>query len=610
MAHRHSASLSDPMLGIYFGIFAACLAAGVLLLLIFEQLGVAEASLKTAMAVISVALFASIGLGAYTSRAREFFTAGRRVPAIYNGIAMSIVGPGGVGLVGMAGSLFLAGFDTLCVGVGIVAGLTVSVMLIAPFLRKFGAPTVPAFLGQRFESGAVRVLAASIAVVPLMLIAIAEIKIASMAAAWLAPLSPSLTSLVIVMILIVTVAPGGMRSLSWSTAAQAMVVLVAILLPAGIAAVMETNLPFGQLSHGPLLRAVGRVEAIQGVPVPVAGLMEIDLPDVGLQPITGRYATTFGTIGPLAFVLMALSVLAGIAGSPTLLARAATTPSVFDTRKSIGWAVAFVGILLMTFSSVAVFERDLLLNTLAGQPSAAVPSGLQRLVDLGLAAVENMPARMTATSILFDRDGMLVALPVLLGMPLAVVNLVAAGVLSAALAGAAANVTQLGIIIGEDVVKAPAGDRASDLQRLWVCRLAIAAVASLAGVGAVVAGGDPLLLLLHAFAFSGSTLFPVLALSIWWKRATTTGALAGLAAGFVTAVLVVLADLSSFGLPALLAPALAIPAAVGATMLLSHLTPAPPRHILELVRDMRVPGGETIHDREARQARQRGPRTR
>jgi cation/acetate symporter len=259
---------------------------------------------------------------------------------------------------------------------------------------------------------------------------------------------------------------------------------------------------------------------------------------------------------------------------------------------------------------VAVFERDLLLNTIAGQPSAAIPSGLQRLVDLGLAAVENKPARMTATSVLFDRDGMLLALPVLLGMPLAVVNLVAAGVLAAALAGAAASVTQLGIIIGEDVINAPAGERVSDLQRLWVCRLAIATAGALAGIGAVVAGGDPLLLLLHAFAISGSALFPVLALSIWWKRATTAGALGGLAAGFVTAALVVLADMSSLGLPALLAPAVAIPAAVAATLLLSHLTPAPGRHILEMVRDLRVPGGETIHDREARQARHRGPRTR
>lgn len=611
MPHRHGASLANPMVGIYFGIFAACLAAGVLLLLILEQLGVTDGALKTAMAVISLALFATIGAAGYTTRAREFLTAGRRVPAIYNGIAMAVVVPGGAGLAGMAGALFLAGFDTLCLGVGMVAGLTVSLMLIAPFLRKLGAPTVPSFLGQRFESGPVRLLAASIAVVPLMLLAIAEVKIAIMAAAWLVPLPPTLAASLIVLILVVTLAPGGVRSLSWSTAAQAMLVLVAVLLPAAIAAVMETNLPFGQLSHGPLLRAVGRAEAVQNVPVPVASLMTMDLPDPGLQPIAGRFATTFGTIGPLAFVLTALSVLAGVAGSPTLLARAVTTPSVFDARKSIGWAVALLGILLMTFSSLAVFERDLLLTTIVGQPSGALPNALQRLVELGLASVEPRPAQLTATSVHFDRDGMLLALPVLMGMPLAVVNLVAAGVLAAGLAGAAASVAQLGIIVGEDVVNGPTGWKSSDRQRLTVCRLAIVAAATLAGLGAVLAGGDPLLLVLHAFAISGSALFPVLALSIWWKRTTMAGAIGGLAVGFVTALLVVmLADLTSFGLAAPLAPAVALPAAIAATLILSHLTPPPGRHILELVRDLRVPGGETIHDREARQARQRGQRAR
>ena len=164
MPHRHGAQLANPMIGVYFGIFAACVAAGVVLLLILEQLGVTEASLKSAMAVMSVALTVTIGAGAYTNRTREFLTSGRRVPAVYNGLSLAIVAPGGAGLVGMAGALFIAGFDMLFLGVGIVAGLTVSVMLIAPYLRKFGAPTVPAYLGQRFESNALRLFAASVAV--------------------------------------------------------------------------------------------------------------------------------------------------------------------------------------------------------------------------------------------------------------------------------------------------------------------------------------------------------------------------------------------------------------------------------------------------------------
>jgi cation/acetate symporter len=610
MPHRQGAHLVNPMVGVYFGIFVACLAAGVVLLLILEQLGVTEASLKTAMAAISVSLFATIGAGAYANRARDYLLAGRRIPAFYNGISLAVASLGGAGLAGISGALFVAGFDMLFLGLGIVAGLTVSVMLLAPFLRKFGAPTIPSYLGQRFESGGLRLLAASIAVIPLLLLAIAEIKVGMIAAQFLVPIGAETSAALIAMVVVVTVAPGGARSLSWSTAAQAMVVLIAVMLPAAIAAVMETNLPFGQLSHGPLMRALGRVEAVQDVPIPVASSMALELPEEGLQPIVGRFATAFGSVGPVAFVLATLSILAGVAGAPTLLGRAVATPSVYDTRKSIGWAVALVGLLLLTFSSVAVFERDVLLTNLAGQPATAIPPGLQRLVDLGLAAVDGDEAKLTATSILFDRDGMLVALPVLMGMPLAVVNLVAAGVLAASLAGAAASLTQLGLIVGEDVVHGPAGPRASDIQRVATCRVAIVGATGLAGTGAAVVDGDPLALMLYAIALTGSAIFPVLALSIWWKRITSAGAISGLLAGSIAALVVLLADVNAMGLSRFLAPVVGLPAALIATLVVSQLTPVPGRHILEMVRDLRIPGGETIHDREQRQARQRGQRTR
>lgn len=610
MPHRQVTSHANAMLGVYFGIFAACLAAGVVLLLIFEQLGVTEISLKKAMVVISVVLFATIGAGAYTNRAREFLLSGRRVPAFYNGTALAVISLGAAGITGLAGSLFLAGFDMLCIGVGVVAGLTVSVMLVAPYLRKFGAPTIPSYLGQRFESGSLRLLAATVCVLPLMLLAIAEIKIGMMSLMWLLPVSPEAACTLIVLVLATTILPGGVRSLSWSGAAQSLAVLIAILLPAAIAAVMETNLPFGQFSHGPIIRAVGRLEAAQEVPVPVAGLLALELPGSGLQPIVGRFTTTFGSIGPLAYMLLTLSVIVGVVGSPAILSRAVTTPSVYDTRKSIGWAVALVGILLLTFSSVAIFERDVLVSRFVGHATAAPPAALQRLIDTGLAALDGRGARLSANSILFDRDGMLVALPVIMGMPLAVVNLVAAGVMAAALTGAATSLTQLGIMVGDDVAAGPESWTASDGKRLIASRLAIVGAIAVAGVGAVAANGDPFLLMLYAIAISGSTVFPVLVLSIWWKRLTVGGAIACLLTGLLTALAVLLADLAWLGMPALLAPVVALPAALIAAGIGSYLTPVPGRHILELVRDLRIPGGEAIYDREMRQARQRGQRPR
>jgi cation/acetate symporter len=77
------------------------------------------------------------------------------------------------------------------------------------------------------------------------------------------------------------------------------------------------------------------------------------------------------------------------------------------------------------------------------------------------------------------------------------------------------------------------------------------------------------------------------------------GAMAGMGSGFGVAVVTMLAG-SAIGLEGPLASLLGIPAGVLGTVLASFATPVPTRSVLELVREMRVPGGEVIYDREMR----------
>ncbi|MFV0294546.1 MAG: sodium:solute symporter family transporter, partial [Hyphomicrobiaceae bacterium] len=198
MRDRHNAALVNPMVGTYFGIFAASLAAIVMLLLIFDKLGVAESSLRILLGIGSMALFAAIGAGGYTGRTREYLNAARRIPAVYNGLTLTVAIFGGATITGLLGSMVLHGFDMLFVGLGVLAGLTTMLMLVAPFIRKFGMPTIPGYLGKRFESGPVRLTAASLAVIPLIIALIAEIKVAALAFAWLVPMSPAIAATIIV----------------------------------------------------------------------------------------------------------------------------------------------------------------------------------------------------------------------------------------------------------------------------------------------------------------------------------------------------------------------------------------------------------------------------
>ena len=597
---------SHPLLGIYFGIFVASLMAVVLLLLIFEQLGVAEGRLRFALTAGSIALYALIGAAAFTSEPGKYVLASRRIPSLLAGLALAVAAIGGTGLVAVTGALFLAGFDALCVPMGVIAGLVAMAVLIAPYFRKMGAPTVPGFLGMRFDSRMVRLAAASVAAPSLLLLIVAELKIAQLAVSWLVDWPPGPTAALLGLTLAITLVPGGVRSLAWSSAAQSMAALLAVLIPATIVAVMMTNLPLGQMSHGPVLRALGRTELAQNLPASIATAMTFELPRQALQPIAGRFATPFGSVGAPAFVLALLSIMAGIAASPAHLGRAAVTSSVFETRKAIGWSVLIAGVLVMTLSANAVFFRDALMNQLAGAAPNSLPAGFRALVDLGFAAIDPKATKLTATSFAFRRDSTLLGLPILMGFPQALVLLAAAGVLAAALSAAAASLTQLAVIIGEDVVIGLPGETPAPQQRILAARLATVVLAGLASWCASIATRDPLDLVLWSLVLSGSTLFPVLLLSIWWKRINAWGALAGMAVGFAVALVGLVAgvyDLTLF--PEELASVFAIPFGLTAAVATSLLTPAPVRHILEMVRDVRVPGGETLHDRELRLQRQK-----
>ena len=185
MAFTSRTRLVNPRLGTYFGIFAAAFAAVVLMAMMFEQLGATDALVRLIVFAGPIALYASIGLLSATRETQDYFACGRRVPAFFNGLALGIAALGGAGFLALTGAFFLIGFDALCLSIGWYAGLVFATLLFVPFLRKVGAYTVPTFLGRRFDSRTVRVVAAAVLSVPILLLLAAEARFAAYAAAWL-----------------------------------------------------------------------------------------------------------------------------------------------------------------------------------------------------------------------------------------------------------------------------------------------------------------------------------------------------------------------------------------------------------------------------------------
>ncbi len=591
----------NPRLGTYFGIFASAFAALVLVLLILEQLGVSDSLLRTLMLVGPLVLYAAIGLSASSREQIDFFASGRRVPAVVNGIVLAICTIGATGIVAGTGLFFLNGFDAWALVIGLTGGLVVMAVLIAPFLRKFGAFTVPSYLGRRLESRMVRLGAAAMVTVSMLLVIAAEIRMGVFAAAWLSGQTETMVALVLVVLMTAAIIGGGMRSASWSNTSQSIAATMALAVPAGMVATAVTNLPFAPLSHGPVLRTLGRLEQQQGLPIPDLPPLAFDLAGMAAEPIIHRIGTPFGSIGSTSFLIASLTIMAGIAAAPWLLPRVGTTPSIYETRKSLGWGVFIVGMILLTVSSIAVFMREIVMEQLVGHSIDQLPEWFRGLVAAGFAEVQGQVPRLPLGSFSFKRDAVLFALPVAWNYPAVLVYLSLTGAVAAAVAAASMAALSLGTILAEDVVNGLKWEPAPNRLRLIIARLCIVVAALIGTWLALIAPADPLNLLLWAIALSASTLFPVIVLSIWWKRLSGLGAMAGMSAGFVVTVLAIVAGEASWlGVHSTLAAAFGIPVAFVAAFVGSFLGPAPSRQSLELVRDMRVPGGETVHDREMR----------
>ncbi|MFM7083896.1 MAG: cation acetate symporter [Hyphomicrobium sp.] len=591
----------NPRLGAYYSIFLSAFIAVGVLGLILEQLGVDAGLLGLGILFVPIFFYIVIGISTYTNDVLDFFTAGRRIPSFFNGLALAITAFGATGLVTFTGLLFLIGFDALFYGIGVLSGFVMMAVLLAPFLRKFGAFTIPSYLGRRFDSKNLRYLSAFLIFIPILLVLCAEIQLATTAAQKLSNWSKGQVLFLLLVIFFATLLPGGMRSLTWTSIAQGLAVLVAAIVPAAIVSVLLTNLPLSQLTHGPILRAIGRNEAIQGLPIILPPLLAFDIPGPELQPILKRFASPFGAVGSLSYVLGTLSVVAGIASAPWLLPRLATTPSVFEARKTLGWATFIFGILILTSSSIAVFFRDYIMDLISIKGASVIPDWLQKAVQYEFASVSTTGTNFSVSSFNFARDGVFYSLPLAAHLPSTIFNLSLVGVLAAGLVTASAAATALGHILSEDILFGSKWELSHSARRLHVSRACVGLLVCIGILAAEFIAVDPFRLVLWALSLCGSAFFSILVLSIWWKRINALGAMAGMVTGyFVTLVGILGAEESYTMLDSALAAGFGLPSSLIAALLVSLVSEPPRRHLLELVRDIRVPGGEIVYDREIR----------
>ena len=130
----------------YTGGFVAFL----IVLAILEQMGLPKQWIGYLFLLATVTLYAGIGVMSRTADVAEFYVAGRRVPAMFNGMATGADWMSAASFIGMAGTLYLTGYGGLAFIMGWTGGYCLVALFLAPYLRKFGQFTIPDFLGARY----------------------------------------------------------------------------------------------------------------------------------------------------------------------------------------------------------------------------------------------------------------------------------------------------------------------------------------------------------------------------------------------------------------------------------------------------------------------------
>ena len=591
----------NPHLGAYYGIITAAFVSLAILLAMFEQLGWSEGLISRCMILLPLALYLLTAGGSRTLDVEDFFASGRRVPQVYNALVLAAITVGGVGFFAYSGAIFFLGFDALAIGLGWTCGLLLAGVLFVPYLRKAGAYTLPAFLGQRFRSREVRMAASALQVAPTALLLAAEMSVAAMVASIFLPLSYWLAVLLVALFIAAVCIIGGMRALTWSGSAEFIAGALGLAVPLIVVAVLLTHLPAPQFTYGEMFGSLQSAETAAGMLPATPGAKASALTGSTPTAVTKPFLQAFGSVNEFGFLVLFLSFALGTAALPSLLVRSGVTCSVADQRRSTAWALALVALFVITAPSLAVFAKFLMFRDMALAPTAGLPTWLSELSGRQFlqASDLNGDGSLVASELLVMRDRVALALPMLAELPFVLTALMAAAGMGVALAAAGSHLFTLSASLADDVY-GMLETQPIALPRLMAVWAVIGACALFVFIFLLIADIDILQIAVTAFAFAAATFFPVLMLALWWPRCTAWGALAALLTGFGVLFLALTAG-ALFGLvesaagtatASLVAAVLAVCAGVGASLYGPRTTSFETAYYEE----MRKPEGETMFD--------------
>ncbi|MBM3388806.1 MAG: cation acetate symporter [Betaproteobacteria bacterium] len=666
----------------------------IVLLAILEQMGLPRNYIGFIFLLATILLYGGIGVMSRTNDASEYYVAGRRVPAVYNGMATGADWMSAASFIGMAGTLYLTGYGGLAFIMGWTGGYCLVALFLAPYLRKFGQFTIPDFLGARYGGNLARLVGIIIAIVCSFVYVVAQIYGVGLITTRLTGVDFGLGIFLGLGGILVCSFLGGMRAVTWTQVAQYIILIIAYLIPVIWLSVKQTGVPVPQVIYGQQLakvterekqlredpkekeviaifkaRADAATEKLKDVPAAMsadkqaaekklADLNEANAPAADIQaaqkaldalpateadakkaytaaktsneararPLAGMpgHATVYAgdpngdakaqktfNESRLNFMALVFCLMVGTAALPHILMRYYTTPSVKEARESVTWSLFFIFLLYFTAPALAVLVKYEVLNNLVGLPFDKLPVwiGNWAKVDPTLLSVAdiNKDNIFQLGELRIGGDIIVLATPEIGGLPYVISGMVAAGGLAAALSTADGLLLTIANALSHDLYYKMIDPNASTARRVSISKALLLVVALAAAYTAytvyVTKQADILFLVSAAFSFAAAGFFPALVLGIFWKRATSAGAVLGMIAGFGVTLYYMATNHAWmrtifgvtqpvdlwYGVLPISAGLFGVPVGFAVIILVSLFTPAPKAEIQELIEHVRYP---------------------
>ena len=434
-----------------------------------------------------------------TKSAKDFYTAGGGITGFQNGMAIAGDYMSAASFLGISGLVYAKGYDGLIYSIGFLVGWPIILFMIAEPLRNLGKYTFADVASYRLRQGPIRTLAAFGSITTVILYLIAQIVGSGKLIQLLFGLSYEVAVILVGVLMVLYVTFGGMLATTWVQIVKAFLLLAGATFMA-IAVMAHYDFSFASLfSHA------------------------TELKDVSIMS-PGKLVSD-----PISAISLAVALMFGTAGLPHILMRFFTVSDAKEARKSVFYATGFIGYFyILTFiigfgAIVMVFKNPQYLD----MAKQAVDGKFPILGGNDMAAIH-----------LAHAVGGDFFLGFISAVAFATILAVVSGL---TLAGASAISHDL----YASVWKKGQVDGMAEMRVSKIATVVLGIVAIIMGIAfekqniAFVVG--------LAFAIAASANFPILFLSMYWRKLTTRGAVIGGSLGLITAVVLVILGPSVWG---------------------------------------------------------------